>query len=245
MLPKLNVTLVGAGHYARDLIYPKYMASDKWNVKATISPHSSIPGVPAFKNIWEWNRANSESEIYQDVFDLCVFPEQIIYYIMMCKTYGIKRVIIPKPIAETYNDLAVLIDMARGIDVVVASQWAFDKDLISRIKLSKDICFLFRQQFESRKQNIKNAFLPHVAQLIHSADAYNVPRIISCFEEHGKTRKVSIDGECVDLLSRGDLLAEMIDDFYVRFADWNYSPVSLDSYLPIAELYLRLKEEVV
>jgi len=243
MLPKLNVTLVGAGHYARDLIYPKYKASDKWNVKATISPHSSIPGVPAFKTIEEWYNAFGNPEGY-DVFDLCVFAEEILYLIDDFWPAGAIKFILPKPIADDREDLNEIIEITRknNLSVVVASQFWYDRELIEKVEEAETIEFEFGEKKDNPKYNKWNTFLPHALQIACKRNEpfkWYVPdnRPFDSF------RILRINGkEEIDLRNRGDLLAVMVDGFYNYFMGYDGAAQSLREYLPIARRYLEIKE---
>ena len=80
---KKDVTIVGAGHYARNLIGPKYLKSQYAQLKAVLSPsvseetvlRSALSGVPLFRNSSEWVETNGVATI-DDVFDLCVHASQ-------------------------------------------------------------------------------------------------------------------------------------------------------------------------
>lgn len=240
-MDKLNVTLVGAGHYARDLIYPKYKAHPGWNVKATISPHSSIPGVRAFVSVAEWESCYGTAKA-DDVFDLCLFPYLLPAMVRIVGAIGVEKIILPKPIAEDVDSLSRLCQAIAdfGIKAVVASQWCYDIELRRKLYGENKVRFVFSQRFKSKQQDLVNAFLPHAMQLCR----YTRGDIKIDFKRGPeKIRKVRINkGRSIDLVKRGDLLKDMVDDFYQHFAHGRSCGLSLHNYLPVAQMYLRYKE---
>lgn len=240
MLPKLNVTLIGCGHYAKDLIYPKYKEHPGFNVKATISPNSSIDGVPAFRTIWEWKNAFGYADV-NDVFDLCLHSEYINYYLAVLKEIGAKNIILPKPISETWNELGLLVGLASEYRTFVASQWAFDNALDLAMRMANKIKYTFQQKFKG-KQNIRNAFLPHVAQLCYKAGIETKDVVIELRNGNEKIREVEMDGRKINLLECQDLFGLMLCEIYCVMFGLFDNEYSVFNYLPIAEEYLHLKE---
>jgi hypothetical protein len=243
--PRLNVAIIGAGHYARDLIYQKYIDNGNFNVVSVISPYSKILGVPIYRSLDEWLNSG-KTFLMNDVVDLCVHAKYINYYVSRLSAAGVLKIILPKPIAETYNDLSSAINNYRNYHgrMFVASQWVYDYDLIKEMESASKIKFTFQQEFESKRQNIINAFLPHVAQLLYSS--YSLNKKIELDFNYGKEkiRCVELDGKIIDLSWRGDLLSKMVEGFYNSFVEWSAIDLSFDKYLPVAESYLKMKEEI-
>lgn len=239
-MDKLNVTIIGAGHYAKDLIYPKYKEHPGWNVKATISPNSSIPGVPAFKSVAQWEDCYGMAKP-DDVFDLCIFPDILTATICAIAAIDGKKIILPKPIAEDEESLGqVLYAIAENkMDAVVASQWAYDMELRRKLAGDKNVHFVFSQRFKNKQQNLVNAFLPHVVQLCNHTQG-NVK--VDFRRGIEKVRTVRINkGRNIDLSKRGDCLKCMVDDFYLHFYEGRYCGLNFKDYYPIALSYLQYK----
>ena len=186
---KIDITIVGAGHYGRELITPLYKKNKRCSLKAVISPTiekevlkgSELEYLPLFRNIIEWRETMGESTI-SDLFDLSVHPHLLPGLVEELAAIGAKNFVFPKPVARNGEDLKKLSALKRqyGLCIVVASQWHYSevttklKELIE--KISKEsvitkIYFDWSQSMSRRQLNIytpASALLPHMLQIIHS-----------------------------------------------------------------------------
>ena len=267
MLKKINVTLVGAGHYARDLAYPLYSKNPRCNVKATISPHSSIPGVPVFKSVQEWEDCYGRAK-EDDVFDMCVFADAINPLLFAIAEIGGKKFVLPKPISEDVTDLLRLFSLRDkyNAEIYVASQWFYENEIYEKSKWERGIVkIIFEESFENDNYGAFNSFLPHALQMCHSMyiegfgktyfpnrpskKRFEIwtgivrPVIIEInLGCHRKTRTIRIGKTEYNLLGRHEPFTIMIDSMVKGFCGEPVIIQTLDNYYPIAKQYLDIKK---
>jgi len=261
----VNITLVGCGHYARDIVYPIYAKHPMCKVKATISPNSILPGQGAmcFKSVKEWvDVFGAPNE--DDVFDMCVFAGVLNPLIQELCDVGARKFILPKPIADIVTRLmgTHYLKAKYGADMLVASQYWYDSELYSTIKSNHDILMiLMEQEFDNKKYNAFNSFLPHALQICHSAgcglgarpvisaDFKSIrilggnlrPVEIGIRSDSKESRRVVSAGRAfVDLLNRHTPFENMIDSMIRHFAGEAVPVLDVYGYRPIAIQYLEL-----
>lgn len=192
---KIYVTIVGAGHYGKDLISAKYVKNKFCELKAVISPSvkgsslsmSSLSGVPLYRTPEEWEKDNGKPSS-NDLFDLCIHHKYLPLLVKQLVIIGAKNFVFPKPVAVNFKNLQYLLKLEQkyNLKIVVASQWYYSditkkvKFLINEIKkkskLNK-IILNFSQIFSDiqlRDYSLTTALLPHMLQIIHSTGVYNL-----------------------------------------------------------------------
>ncbi|MBI4010659.1 MAG: hypothetical protein HY361_05790, partial [Candidatus Aenigmarchaeota archaeon] len=98
------VTIVGAGHYGKDLVAPKYKNNKFCKIKAVISPHvkrevlskSALATVPLYRTVDEWY-GNTGSVLPTHVFDLCVHYDALRDLVVKLVKIGARNFVFPKP----------------------------------------------------------------------------------------------------------------------------------------------------
>lgn len=183
---KLRITLVGAGHYSRDLIGPKYRENPDVELFAVISRSASVEslkgsaleGLPIFRNADEWKKSFG-MPTERDVFDVAMFPEYAADALKDLVAIGAKNFILPKPVATTGAQLDDLMKSQKehGLKIMVASQWHYSelpKRLAEEMKKAGDVSSVeinFSQPFSNerlKRYTPVNALLPHLLQIAHS-----------------------------------------------------------------------------
>lgn len=190
---RINITIVGFGSYGR-MIGKKYAKNPRFNIKAILDPDVDLPDLPVFaKNIpiqtspKDWKKKFGKVQ-ESDVFDLCVHEEILTEIILDLAEIGAKNFIFPKPIATNKKRLAVLEEIIKKqkLNVAVASQWYYSKltaelanvarktGMIKKVKVNFSHFF---DQSRAGKYTPITAMLPHVIQILHSANLVSLEHL--------------------------------------------------------------------
>jgi len=192
---KLSITIVGAGHYGRDLIAEKYRQHPQCVLKSVISPNikpqllskGSLAKVPLYRSPEQWAKGNGKA-MRNDLFDLCVHPPVLPGLVKSLIRIGARNFVFPKPVAATPAALKELLRLQRvySLKITVASQWYYSKatqkaaDLIHRLCRAEtlDQVRLDFSQFFSDSQlqhyTPATALLPHMLQIVYSLGLHEI-----------------------------------------------------------------------
>jgi len=180
----IQVTIVGAGHYARSIVARNYHECPRCTLKGVISPHASaerlvgtpLAGVPLVQDADQWRRLHGTPNDH-DVFDLCVHPDAIMPAMRPLVACGARSFVLPKPLATTREALEAITAIAAGLRVAVASQWHYSqvtaglRDAVAGMTGPLRIEATFSQRFDPgqlRFYTPYTALLPHMLQILHS-----------------------------------------------------------------------------
>ncbi|MBL8025241.1 MAG: hypothetical protein JNL74_02460 [Fibrobacteres bacterium] len=191
----LEVLIVGAGHYARNLISPKYRKNPGIHICGVVSSSAtdkslettSLSGVTIYKTIEDFILYNGRSSIAGIIADLCLHQTELNSYVEKMVEAGFRNFILPKPIASTEDELhkfSTLRDQY-GLKISVASQW-FYSEIVRELhrligchdgkvtaELNFEQCFSAAQR---EKYITTNALLPHMLQIIHTTNICNLSK---------------------------------------------------------------------
>jgi hypothetical protein len=187
-MEKVNITIVGAGHYGRDLIAPKYKANKQCTLRAVISPHtiegyllgSGLEGIEVVRTLKEWY-VRYGAPTTRDVFDLCVHHHILPSIVKNLAAIGAKNFIFPKPVALRAYQLAAFLRLKQkhNLKIAIASQWHYSRvtkmcrEAFQKIGPGniKKITLDFSQSYNpAQLENYSptTALLPHMLQILHS-----------------------------------------------------------------------------
>jgi|GEM_PF-581260 len=181
----VEVTIVGFGNYGR-MICQKYAQNPFVQIKSILTPHTNTDEITFTKNLpvlrspEEWKKRFGQVH-EMDVFDLCVHEEILQKVLSGLVSIGAKNFILPKPIAVNSEGLAWIEELIKrnNLNVVIASQWHYTKiteelrDAAKKAGKIKRIKINFSHFFGEdriRKYTPLTAFIPHVFQILHSAE---------------------------------------------------------------------------
>ena len=184
MSKNLDVTIVGAGRYGKELIAPVYERNPRSILRGVISPTTShealaataLQDVPLFHTVQGWEKARGKAT-RSDLFDLAVHPRVLPGLVEDLAAIGAKNFIFPKPVAVSEENLGTLrmLKERHALSIVVASQWHYSgltkriqeliqegkrKQALSRIRLD------WRQALTGYTP--ASALLPHMLQIVYS-----------------------------------------------------------------------------
>lgn len=184
-----NITIVGAGHYGRNLIAPIYASLPRVRFQAIISPHirsetlekTPLAGVPILRSFKEWRRLFG-TPTHEDVFDLCVHHPILPELLKKLSEIGGTRCILPKPVAIMQRNWDVInqISKKHALQCAVASQWYYarlTKTLAAAYKTLaqktpvRRIAMECSQEFTPTQlmhYSPISGFLPHMLQILSS-----------------------------------------------------------------------------
>lgn len=186
----MNVTVVGAGHYARNIVGPKYAARPQCRLRAVISPrmglaelaNTSLGNLPLVRSPAEWKtRFGVPSS--DDLFDLCVHVDSILPSVEQLLDIGASKFVLPKPIATRADDLHTLerLVATSGVWATVASQWHYSEVTRSLRTAAHaagsltTVSAVFSQNFTQHqlmRYSPATALLPHMLQILHTAQLW-------------------------------------------------------------------------
>ena len=222
----INVTIVGAGHYARDLIARKYQSRRSCRIRAILSPTVSKATLAAYdlgkpplvRSPSEWFRAFGRPT-RSDIFDLCVHFPVVPGLVKELARSGAKNFVFPKVATLSWEGLRDLLRLKNrsGLRITVASQWHYSglmprlrallRVLSKKRKLDRAV-FDFSQTFSPEQldhYSPSNALLPHILQIAYSSG-------LCRFDGKGdlKTRQRSWSALEVRLREKGGLVPEVL-----------------------------------
>jgi DNA-directed RNA polymerase subunit RPC12/RpoP len=186
----IQITIVGAGHYARSIVARKYAECPRCSLRAVITPRvtsvllreTPLGGLPLARTATEW-RSQFATPGDHDLFDLCVHPAVLLPALRSLVEIGARLFVLPKPLATTQQQLDSITALVHGCGarVAVASQWHYSRvtaavreaaaTLTSPLRIEMD----FSQQFAPSQlahYTPKTALLPHMLQILHTADLW-------------------------------------------------------------------------
>ncbi len=197
----IEITIIGSGHYAIDLISKEYTRNNNCVIKAVIAnsydknkvENSPLKNVPFFKDLTEWKTKFGKADS-NDLFDLCVHENSVLDIVKELVKTGAKNIILPKPLplAKKSIDQLLTIQKEKNTNMFVASQWHYcdilDKTRLILNKLKKDnklkkVTVDFSQTFSEehlRKYSVVTALLPHMIQVLSKIglDEFKITRNI-------------------------------------------------------------------
>ena len=191
MKNRIQLTIVGAGHYGIGLIAPKYLHNKSCVIKAVIDPviqkgtfmKSVLASVPLYKNVTEWEKIHKKPQ-KEDLFELSLHYNVLPLILRQLAMIGAKNFVLPKPIALDTAALTNIRELHKKykLNSVIGSQWYYSKvthkakQLLAKIKKrggAKHVFFNFSQSYddEQLKNYLPNtALLPHILQIIYSIE---------------------------------------------------------------------------
>lgn len=184
-----NITIVGAGHYGRNLIAPIYASLPRVRFQAIISTHitpeilekTPLAGVPILRSFKEWKRLFG-TPTHEDVFDLCVHHPILPELLKKLSEIGGMHCILPKPVAVTQKNWDVISRVCKKYNLrcAVASQWYYSrltttlaaayKTLAQKTPVRR-IAMECSQEFTDMQlihYSPISGFLPHMFQILSS-----------------------------------------------------------------------------
>lgn len=184
-----NITIVGAGHYGKNLIAPVYASLPEARLRAIISKHATpetlrktpLSGLPLFRNFKEWSRRFG-APTREDVFDLCVHHHLLPALLKKLAEIKGTHCILPKPVAVTQKNWEAIgkTDKENRLQCAVASQWYYSrltrafaaayKKLSEKAPIHR-ITMDFSQEFTAEQlthYSPGSGFLPHMLQILSS-----------------------------------------------------------------------------
>lgn len=271
---QLAITLVGAGHYARDLILNKYLENKNCFVRCSLSPNSKIRGIGSIRSAKDWSKTYGEPSDL-DVFDLCIHCRDIPKVLKSLIRIGAKNFILPKPVALTTKDWKTLVGLEKKyeLNITVASQWFYSKkiDHLKRTLKRSEIVktwFNFSQGYKPNGYTCSTALLPHMLQIAFLLGLPTKGRNFKVIKKGSnlgvingntefytdinsvvKMQKLIIYNRdtksAVNLLSDEDNLKEMTDKTVKFFLNGDEKGVlTLDKYEPIARQQIKIENKI-
>lgn len=174
---KQKIVIIGSGDYVKNLSRFKYQQNDNCEIDCIVSPHAHNK---------EWiscKKLSSVSKITKDyknhVFDLSVFPNQIPAALNHVCSIGAKKIILPKPTADTRLDYFNLEEIIKKYNIapLVSSQW-FYSDMFENYQNPEQIEIEFEKKLPET-YSLYNSFLPHVVQILNKMNV-KVKHFLSC-----------------------------------------------------------------
>ena len=260
----IKIVIVGAGHYAMDLIMPQYIKHNNFTIKAVISPKTAIQDFTCYKTVKQYKDACGYA--IDEVFDLCVHTNKIITIMKSLIAIKAKNFILPKPIALSREDLCAisLLEKQHNLKIAVASQYAIDngfKDFTKSLKI-KSIEFVFSQTL--KKYSVFSSFLPHILQMCslpigkpkiefidkHKLELHYMAGKVKVFvkidnlsvERHRFIKLCLNKGSAIMSLANNNSFPAMLDGMYGYFKHDIPTSLSLKEYLPVAKKLIEVVE---
>ena len=115
---RIKTAIVGLGKIARDQHIPSIAASDAFELVAVASPHSTLEGVPCFKNIEALLQAVPDVS----AIALCTTP-QVRYELARRALEQGCHVLLEKPPGVTISEVQALVDLAEQKGVALFASW--------------------------------------------------------------------------------------------------------------------------
>lgn len=191
----VNITIAGAGHYARDLVAGKYLSSRNGRIRAILSPTVSkktlaacgLGEVPLVRSPSEWVQAFGRPS-GRDIFDLCVHSPVVTGLAKDLARIGVKNLVFPKPVTLSREGLLELFRLKSryGLRITVASQWHYSglmprlrillREISKKWTLNRAVLD-FSQTFSPEQlahYNPSTALLPHMLQIAFSSGLWRL-----------------------------------------------------------------------
>ncbi len=169
----MNVILIGAGRYGNNLIGSKYSKGDYFNAKldCVVDPaikeirqkdEFNLHGASLYENVYEI----PENKINKDtVAELAIIPTLIPPVLVRTLCQGVKKIILPKPVAQDYAHFKLIKGFINKNDAqaYVASNWHYSditkllKGLIAKAR-GKEIEAEAKEKFKKEIETIKGEF---------------------------------------------------------------------------------------
>ncbi len=217
----IEVTVVGAGHYARNIIARKYAALPQCRLRSVLTPRTTLTdlantplgNVPLVRSVAEWT-AQFGAPSPDDLFDLCVHVDSMLPILRRLLDIGASKFVLPKPIATTAEDLNALERLVEtsGAWVTVASQWHFSevtrslRSAMLALGSLANVTAVFSQNFTPHQlahYTPATALLPHMLQILHTAELWtphpNDSISVGRAPHHWRIEINAASGTCIDL----------------------------------------------
>lgn len=255
---KMQVTIVGAGHYGRNLIGPKYIKNQYAQLKAVVSPtveektisHSALAHVPLHRTLNEWEGKHGQATD-MDMFDLCVHAPKIPSVVEKLVKIGARNFIFPKPVALTRDNLDLLLNTQKKYDlkIAVASQWHYAeitkqlKSSIENLRKKKGIRKVeinfsdFQSDEKLKNYTLTSVFLPHLLQILYSTGLCNLNDTIKMRIENPQAFSIVVHYDSTSSSPEATLVSDLKSEKQERtvnvFSDNGVEPKIVANYLNI------------
>lgn len=198
MAKQLQVTIVGAGRYGRELIAPKYANNSSCFIKAVIDPLVSgkllakgvLGSIPLCGSAAEWLDTHGRPDA-GDLFELAVHYDALPGLLEELSRAGAKNFVLPKPVALDDKTLAYIKKLQKKfkLNYAISSQWHYSE--VTRLvgKCIQDMkkggeCMRVKfnfSQFFSHEQlkhySSRTALFPHILEIIYSTELSDFKKI--------------------------------------------------------------------
>lgn len=162
---KQKILIVGSGDYVKNLSRFKYEQYGACEIDCIVSPHASSK---SWINCNKLNEVEKITKEHRDhVFDLSVFPKNIVPTLQHVLSIGAKKIILPKPVSESRLDYFLLEELLKKHKCIplVSSQW-FYSTMFDNYQEPQKIVVDFRKSLP-KTYNFYNSFLPHIIQILN------------------------------------------------------------------------------